>query len=530
MVYDVIVVGGGIAGLTAAAYAAKAGYAPLLCEQQSVLGGLVRTFWRQGFAYDGGIRSIESSGIVRPMLRQLGLEIDLVPSLVSVGIEDQLVRIETGENLRDYGALLSRLYPANADEIAAIMREISRVMGYMDVLYGIDNPAFMDLTKDPVYLRKVILPWLLKYLVTVPKLARLNGPVVDHLRRFTHNQSLIDIIAQHFFQATPASFALSYFSLYLDYGYPRGGTGALPEALAAFIRAHGGTLRTDTPIVAVDPERRTVTAASGETYGYRQLIWAADLKTLYRQLDTDTVAGAPLREAIRDRRAALADKVGGDSILTVFLALDLDPSYFAERASAHLFYTPSREGQSQAGPPPRQGSRQELVAWLRRFLSLTTYEVSCPALRDRTLAPAGQTGLVVSLLFDHALTQRIEAQGWYAEFKALVEECMVATLDATIFPGLKAAVISQFSATPLTLARLTGNADGAITGWAFTNRHMPAERRMLGIAKAVRTPVPGILQAGLWTYSPSGRPISVLTGKLAADEAAKALGARLRQP
>ena len=61
--------------------------------------------------------------------------------------------------------------------------------------------------------------------------------------------------------------------------------------------------------------------------------------------------------------------------------------------------------------------------------------------------------------------------------------------------------------------------DGAITGWAFTNENMPAERRMLAIARAVRTPLPDVLQAGQWTYSPSGVPIAILTGKLAADAA-----------
>ncbi len=50
-------------------------------------------------------------------------------------------------------------------------------------------------------------------------------PVEDYLRRFTQNQGLFDIITQHFFRGTPAFFALSYLKLYLDYYYPRGGTG-----------------------------------------------------------------------------------------------------------------------------------------------------------------------------------------------------------------------------------------------------------------------------------------------------------------
>jgi hypothetical protein len=43
---------------------------------------------------------------------------------------------------------------------------------------------------------------------------------------------------------------------------------------------------------------------------------------------------------------------------------------------------------------------------------------------------------------------------------------------------------------------------------------------------AIKTPVPGVFQAGQWTYSPAGLPISLLTGKLAADRAIKELSKR----
>ncbi len=67
------------------------------------------------------------------------------------------------------------------------------------------------------------------------------------------------------------------------------------------------------------------------------------------------------------------------------------------------------------------------------------------------------------------------------------------------------------------MAKIAGNTDGAITGWAFSNDPMPAENRLPKILNAVKTPIPDVFQAGQWTYSPSGLPISILTGKLAAD-------------
>ena len=75
MKYDVLIVGGGIAGLTSAAYLAKDGYKVLVCEKQDEIGGLVNSFTYKGFLFDGGIRAIENSGIVMPMLRQLGIDI-----------------------------------------------------------------------------------------------------------------------------------------------------------------------------------------------------------------------------------------------------------------------------------------------------------------------------------------------------------------------------------------------------------------------------------------------------------------------
>ena len=82
-------------------------------------------------------------------------------------------------------------------------------------------------------------------------------------------------------------------------------------------------------------------------------------------------------------------------------------------------------------------------------------------------------------------------------------------------------VIHRFSSTPLTIERISGNLDGGITGWAFTNKEIPAVTKMTKISKSCLTPIPNVLQAGQWTYSPSGVPISILTGKIAADKAEK---------
>jgi len=242
-----------MAGLTAAAYLSKTGLRVLLCEKESKTGGLVNSFEYKGFIFDGGIRAIENSGIVLPLLRQLGIQVDFLPSPVSIGIGKDVIRISSADNLRGYQELLDKHFPENREDIASIIREMGQVMGYMDVLYGIDNPLFLDLKNNPGYVVRTILPWLLKYLLTVPKITKLNTPVYEHLAKFSTNKALVDIIAQHFFQETPAFFALGYFSLYLDYQYPRGGTGTLVAAMERFVRENGAEIRTQTTITSVVP-------------------------------------------------------------------------------------------------------------------------------------------------------------------------------------------------------------------------------------------------------------------------------------
>lgn len=524
MDFDAVIVGGGIAGLTSAAYLTRAGYNTLLCEKSEKCGGLVSSFERDGFVYDGGIRAMENSGALFPMLRQLGLQIEFVKNHISMGIEDQVIQITSNENIDDYQNLLIDLYPQSEIEIREIIAQIRKIMGYMEVQYSIDNPAFLDLKADREYFLKKIFPWIFKYALTVPRINPLNQPVVDFLKRYTQNQALLDIIAQHFFHQTPAFFALSYIKLYLDYYYPLGGTGKVVDALFALIDRQGGTIRTNTTITQLDPERKFVVDSEGNRFGFRKLIWAADQKTLYRQVDLDQLADQKVKQAVVARREQIEDKTGNDSIFSLYLGTDLDKTYFSEIASEHFFYTPSRAGESSAGPLPIGKGRPAVEAWLRDFFATTTYEIGIPVLRDSSLAPEGKTGLIVSVLFNYQLAKQAQTEGWYTEFKELCEDLVIETLDATIYPGIKAKTLHHFSATPLTIEARTGNTHGAITGWAFSNDPMPAESRLPRLLNALRTPLPNVFQAGQWTYSPSGLPISLITGKMAADQVIKALG------
>jgi phytoene dehydrogenase-like protein len=521
--YDAIIVGGGAAGLTAAAYLSRSGCSTLVCEKEAQCGGFVNTFERNGFVFDGGIRALEDAGVLFRMLKQLGVDIDFVKNRVTVGIEDQVIQVNSDDDLNVYGKLLTDLYPSSSEEISAIIDDIRIIMRYMDIQYGIDNPLFLDPKEDWEYFIKEVFPWMFRYALTAPKIMSKNKPVLEYLQDFTSNQALLDIITQHFFTATPAFFALSYLKLYQDYYYPKSGTGEFSQKLVKFIRQHNGEIMTNTEISSIDINARTVTTVDHKTFKYQNMLWAADQKKLYERVEMTSLTDKKTIEAINKRKRLITDMSGNDSVFTLYLSVDLDKNYFGSICSEHFFYTASRDGQSKVGEPPSDGSWEEIQTWLEKFFALTTYEISIPALRDSSLAPTGKTGLIISVLFDYDLTSYINKKGWDKKFKKFVGQLMVHTLDKSIYPGIAGAVVDGFTSTPLTLQQKAGTTDGAITGWAFTNHPIPAENRLVRIANAINTPLPNVYQAGQWTYSPSGFPVALITGKLAADKIGKLL-------
>ena len=539
--YDIIIAGAGMAGLTAGAYLSQYGYKVLICEQAEKPGGLVSSFEYKGFTFDAGIRAIEDSGIIFPMLKQLDIQMDMVKSPVSVGMGDLMIRLTNRESLADMESMLGELFPDNREDIKKIIAEIHRVMKYMDVLYGIENPLFMDLKGDSKYLLKTLLPWFIKYQMNIGQVAKLNRPVTAYLRQFTDNQQLIDMIVQHFFKDTPTFFALSYFGLYLDYNYPMGGTGTFPSKLCAKMKELGGEILTGTEILSIDPADKTIRTGDGQSYSYDKLIWAANLKTLYSILEEGGLPkGSGTKPWELQKQKVLAHR-GNDSVLTFFLGVNELPECFNEICGPHTFYTPDLQGLSSLDPSEWQQLANEdnltndqkkyaLQKWTNAYLELTTFEISIPVLRDPTLAPEGRTGIIVSTLFDYDLVKHLDRMGWYEEWKEAAKTHMVGVLTRGILPFLEEKLEFGLTSSPLTIQKFSGNADGAITGWAFSKDGTPAEDRFKKINRSVLTPLPDIYQAGQWTFSPSGLPVSILTGKLAADLVDKDLKRQNKSP
>ncbi len=524
---DVIVVGGGIAGLTAALSLAHKGRDVLLLEKNEHCGGLMSTFVRDGFRFEGGARALVNAGLVKPLIKEFGLDIEVLPNPITLGVEDRILAIEGEKSLYVYADLLKTLYPGSGDEVDRIIQAIHAIIEDMKVLYGVDNPLFTRKKKNVLTLAPSVIAWTFKFFRTMYRISRMDTPFEEYLDAISSNQSLKDIIGQHFFRKTPVFFALSYFALYNDYIYPKGGVGAFIGTMVDAIHKRGGEVRVNTRISGIDPHAKIIRDAAGTEYHYNKMIWAGDLKTLY-SISTDTGLVEKDRAASTRNKVRVLGQKGAESVFSVFLAVDLPPGAFGKISSGHVFYTPDRQGLGAIHTAELQDllqgwdmvGKEEVYAWLRRFCRYNTFEISIPALRDPDAAPAGKTGIILSALFDYELTRRIRASGWYDEFKKRVEAEFIRTITESIYPDIKDRILFSFSASPASIHERTESSEGSIVGWSFEG-DIPVVTSMFRMADSVKTSLPDVFAAGKWVYSPAGGPTAIMTGRIAARQCLK---------
>ena len=511
--------------MTAAAFLAKEGKKVLLIEKNDECGGLVSSFSRNGFQFDAGVRALLNAGIIFPMLKELDIQLEVVNSPVSVGIADKIVHIEDAGSLREYEKLLVKFYPDSEAEIGRLMRIIRNIMKHMDVLYGVDNPVIKDVWKDKKFISLKLLPWLPKFMATLYTINRMYRPVEEYLKDIVDDASLRDIITQHFFKSTPSFFALGYFSLYLQYFYPKGGTGKLAEAVENKIKELGVEIQYETVIERVHAGERKVVDQNNVPYSYERLIWAADLKTLYRITETEGLS-RKIQAGFEEKKEIMLKRRGGDSVYSLYLEVDEPVDSFKRIANGHFFYTPEKTGLGDTHWGELDHlldrfddvSKEEVLDWLDKYIRLNTFEISIPGMKDPSMVPEGKTGLIISFLTEYDLFQKIRQAGWYKEFITELENRIIQVISDSAFPMLKDKIQNHYSFTPLSIANRVSSSEGAITGWSFRDP-IPVINQMFKSGRSVKTPIPSILQAGQWSYSPAGVPMSILTGKLAADKA-----------
>ena len=122
--YDIIVIGSGAGGLTAAVALAQAGKSVLVCEQHEVPGGWTHSFTLNGYLFSPGVHyigGIEEGGSLRRIYQGLGVSGDLAFSELNpegydhIRIGDQQFDFPKGkENL---AARLKEYFPHESEGI-----------------------------------------------------------------------------------------------------------------------------------------------------------------------------------------------------------------------------------------------------------------------------------------------------------------------------------------------------------------------------------------------------------------------------
>jgi phytoene dehydrogenase-like protein len=532
-----IIVGAGLAGLTAGAYLARAGLKPLILEKGRSCGGLVQSFERDGFTFDAGPRAIGNSGILRPMLDELGISLPMADGTVSMGIEGETVHFDSEGGVAAWLSALGRLFPGSGGAIEALKPMIRSACRMASVLKRLPNPIFKNPLADPGYLLRRFLPWLPSFLGVALKTGADRRSIEALLAALSADVSFNDMVSQHFFKGTPWHFALGYFDNFRDYLYPLGGTGHLPLALEAAVREGGGRIETGREVMEIRPASRCLIDSSGEVHSYRELLWASDLRSLYARLAEDGLSALDVARIDRERRAYSAVRPA-ESVLSLFLAVDEAPESFSRVSRGHFIYTPKKDGLGRLHRGRLEGMKAdfgsldmaELRDWVEGLCEHSSYEISIPALRDPALAPAGQTGLCVSILCDGEFWELARGRGVEKELEETAAQAMLDALERSIYPGLRSKLLFKISATPLTIGSRVGTAGGAITGWSLEDPP-PVPSRLTDVLSCARTAIPHAWKAGQWSYSPSGAPVAILTGRIAAGAMMKRLGAaRVRRP
>lgn len=494
--FDVAVVGAGIAGLSCANYLARGGKNVILLEQNHQAGGCMSGFWRKGFYFDGGDQSFESTGIVFPILKELGVYDEHDWHQVRYRLKTLLYDfvVTSLEDTRD------RIRAAYPDEpgIKVFFAEVERCA---DFLSGLCDPWHFPLLENPSP-RNIL--YLLKWLPDIQRWSdysfkeRLCAQIKrEDLRNWFLNAG--------YYKMPFILFGGFWYAWVKDYWYPAGGLQSLMDSLVKKFEGLGGVARFKTPvkkILVADSEVAGVLTGEGEKIEAEYVVYAGDYKRLVSQVLGEKYFDPDFVEKVRRSRLT-------ESLVTVYLGLDIPPEEMKQHLQTHhMIYNPNPD----IILPSRTSEREvHQKMWM---------ELSSPSVENPALAPPGKSSLVLQT-FSHAEWQdhwnnrgeSRERTPEYRELKKAVGLELAKNAEAVI-PGLTEKIEYLDVGTPLSSIRFTMNSGGASAGWTYSFPDLPIASKF-GFIR-FRTPVRKLYTIGHYSFWPGGVPNSAVSGKIVA--------------
>ncbi|HVY45504.1 MAG TPA: NAD(P)/FAD-dependent oxidoreductase [Minicystis sp.] len=508
--YDAIVIGGGHNGLVHAAYLARAGKRVVVLERRHVVGGATITEEiHPGFKFLTGSYLIS---LLRPeVIRELELPkhgLEIMP------LESTFVPLPNGDYLAEWPdhdltrEEIARHSTRDADaygEYAATMRRLAlAVKPLLDV--APPDPASDD-PRD-----RAALAAIGERLAAMPRrdvdlLARLlTMSAADFLDEWFEGEALkgtkctSGIIGTFLGPRSPGTgyVLLHHYIGELDgvhraWGFARGGTGALSQAIASSARAAGVEVRVDAPVARVLVKGGAavgVVLETGEEVLGDRVVSNADAKTTFlRLVEGKELPDEFVADVRRFKTASPACKV--NLALAALPAFKSLPRGKEALLRGSIEIAPSISYVEQAYDDAKYGG------WSRRPFM----DALIPSLLDPGMAPPGKH--VMSLFVEYASSE-LEG-GWTEEKKRAFLDVVVDTL-AEHAPDLRDVILHAHINTPADIERSFGITSGHIFHGELALHQIFFLRPAPGFAK-YRTPI-----ENLWMCGSSTHPGGCITG------------------
>jgi phytoene dehydrogenase-like protein len=289
------------------------------------------------------------------------------------------------------------------------------------------------------------------------------------------------------------------------WGFQKGGTGAISDAIANAARAHGAEIRTDAAVerVIVNNGRATgVALASGEEIAANVVVSGLDPRLTFTRLVEPQSLPADLVEGVRRY------KFRGSSG-KVNLALSGLPDFTCLPGRG-----PHLRGAVSISPSVEYLERAYDDAKYGEFSRHPYMDIVIPSMIDPGMAPPGKH--VMSIFVQYA-PHNLNG-GWTDEKREAFGDTVVKTL-ARYAPNIESLILHRQVLTPADIERITGLTEGNIFQGELALQQLFFLRPVPQWAK-YRTPIHGYWQCGAGTHPGGG--IMGGSGRLAALEILRA--------
>jgi phytoene dehydrogenase-like protein len=523
--YDAVIVGGGHNGLTAAAYLARAGRRVLVLERRHLVGGAAVT----EEVYPGFRYSVASYvvSLLRPeIIRELDLSrhgLEVLPFDGSFTPLDGDYLWMTNDAGRTYHEL-KRFSENDAEayhEFGQLIVEIVRFI----------KPVLAMVPPDPV--RFDPRQWL-----PFSPLARRFRELPNHLQAaFVQLMTMgaADFIEQWFENdtvvATMASWGIigtflgvrspgtAYVMLHhymgeVDgafgaWGIPRGGTGAISEAIASAARSFGAEIRCEAPVARIDVsgDRATgVTLESGEEIRADVVLSNADSRRTYLGLlEKGTLPPEFEEEVLRYKYRGSSGKVN--------LALDALPEFTSAPKDAGVEHLRGAVGFAASVDELEEAFDD---AKYGHFSRRPFIDMMIPTLVDPSMAPPDKH--IVSCFVQWAPYELADGAQWDDATRDAFGEAVIDVI-AERAPNIRDVLLHKQVLTPLDIEETFGLTEGNIFQGELTLEQLFFNRPVPGWAR-YESPIRNLWLCGSATHPGGG--IMGAPGKIAALQVLRA--------